>query len=176
MRLAVVQRGIPALVAPLVTAAARMVGVAQPLHTVAPDARLALEPVDATTELRTVLISTKVSSATSKASSAAPSPSATASGSATQCLTGKKVPYKVSSDAAYSQLAQPYNLRLPYKPAVIVLPTTNQHVQDAVVCGAKGGLKIQAKSGGHSYASYSSGGKDGSMGKLTYWKTSRVRH
>jgi hypothetical protein len=85
----------------------------------------------------------------------------------------KKVPYKVSSDAAYSQLAQPYNLRLPYKPAVIVLPTTNQHVQDAVVCGAKGGLKIQAKSGGHSYASYSSGGKDGSMGKLTCWNRSR---
>ncbi|OAG11159.1 FAD-binding domain-containing protein [Paraphaeosphaeria sporulosa] len=110
----------------------------------------------------TVLSSTKVTSATSK-TSAVSSPSATASGSATQCLTGKKVPYKVSSDAAYSQLAQPYNLRLPYKPAVIVLPTTNQHVQDAVVCGAKGGLKIQAKSGGHSYASFSSGGKDGSM-------------
>lgn len=114
----------------------------------------------------TVLSSTKASSATSK-TSAVSSPSATASGSTTQCLTGKKVPYKVSSDAAYSQLAQPYNLRLPYKPAVIVLPTTNQHVQDAVVCGAKSGLKIQAKSGGHSYASFSSGGKDGSMGKLT---------
>ncbi|KAL1602633.1 hypothetical protein SLS60_006050 [Paraconiothyrium brasiliense] len=107
--------------------------------------------------------STKVSSATSKTSSATSSPSATTSGSATQCLSGKKVPYKISSDAAYTQLAEPYNLRLPYKPAVIVLPTTNQHVQDAVVCGAKAGLKIQAKSGGHSYASFSSGGKDGSM-------------
>ncbi|KAF2444499.1 carbohydrate-binding module family 18 [Karstenula rhodostoma CBS 690.94] len=109
-----------------------------------------------------VLSSTKASVPTSKTSSAVSSPT-TASVSATQCLTGKKVPYKVSSDAAYSQLAKPYNLRLPYKPAVIVLPTTNQHVQDAVVCGAKGGLKIQAKSGGHSYASFSSGGKDGSM-------------
>ncbi|KAL5391115.1 hypothetical protein PMIN06_008536 [Paraphaeosphaeria minitans] len=106
--------------------------------------------------------STPVSSATSK-TSAVSSPPGTASGSATQCLTGKKVPYKVSSDADYSLLAQPYNLRLPYKPAVIVLPTTNQHVQDAVVCGAEGGLKIQPKSGGHSYASFSSGGKDGSM-------------
>ncbi|KAJ4290822.1 hypothetical protein N0V90_010017 [Kalmusia sp. IMI 367209] len=69
----------------------------------------------------------------------------------------------MSSDAEYAALAQPYNLRLPYKPAVIVLPQTNQHVQDAVLCGSNAGLKIQAKSGGHSYASYSSGGKDGSM-------------
>lgn len=106
-----------------------------------------------------VLRGTKVSSATS-------SPSATASSSAAQCLNGKNVPYKMSSDAAYAQLAEPYNLRLPYKPAVIVLPTTNKQVQDAVVCGAKAGLKIQAKSGGHSYASFSSGGKDGSMGKV----------
>lgn len=110
----------------------------------------------------TVASSTKAPSST-KASSATPAPSA--SGSATQCLSDKKVPYKVSADAAYAQLAEPYNLRLPYKPAVIVLPTTNQHVQDAVVCGGKAGLKIQAKSGGHSYASFSSGGKDGSMGK-----------
>lgn len=112
----------------------------------------------------TVLSSSKVSLATSK-TSAVVSPTATASSSTTQCLDGKKVPYKVFADAAYSQLAQPYNLRLPYKPAVIVVPTTNQHVQDAVVCGGKNGLKIQAKSGGHSYASFSSGGKDGSMGQ-----------
>jgi hypothetical protein len=46
---------------------------------------------------------------------------------------------------------------------VVVLPTTNQHVQDAVVCAAQAGLKVQAKSGGHSYANWSSGGKDGSM-------------
>jgi len=104
----------------------------------------------------TVTSSTTVSSATS-------SPSA--SGSALQCLNGKNVPYKMSSDAAYAELAKPYNLRLPYKPTVIVLPQTNKHVQDAVVCGAQAGLKIQAKSGGHSYASFSSGGKDGSMGK-----------
>lgn len=69
----------------------------------------------------------------------------------------------MSSDAEYGNLVQPYNLRLPYKPAVVVLPTTAQHVQDAVVCAANGGLKVQAKSGGHSYASFSSGGKDGSM-------------
>jgi hypothetical protein len=78
-------------------------------------------------------------------------------------LNGKDVPYKMTSDAGYADLVEPYNLRLPYKPAVVVLPVTNQHVQDAVVCAAQSGLKVQAKSGGHSYASYSSGGKDGAM-------------
>lgn len=69
----------------------------------------------------------------------------------------------MTSDAEYADLAAPYNLRLPYKPAVIVLPITEQHIQDAVVCAAQAGLKVQAKSGGHSYASFSSGGKDGAM-------------
>lgn len=69
----------------------------------------------------------------------------------------------MTSDSDYAELVEPYNLRLPYKPAVVVLPETNQHVQDAVVCAGQSGLKVQAKSGGHSYASFSSGGKDGSM-------------
>lgn len=69
----------------------------------------------------------------------------------------------MTSDAEYNDLVEPYNNRLAYKPAVVVLPTTNQHVQDAVVCASQAGLKVQPKSGGHSYASYSSGGKDGSM-------------
>ncbi|RII13193.1 hypothetical protein CUC08_Gglean004493 [Alternaria sp. MG1] len=105
--------------------------------------------------------SSTTKSSASKTSST--TPSSTASGSALQCLNGKNVPYKMTSDAEYSELSEPYNLRVPFKPAVIVLPTTNQHVQDAVVCGAQAGLKIQAKSGGHSYASFSSGGKDGAM-------------
>lgn len=83
--------------------------------------------------------------------------------SASQCLQEKKVPYETSADAAYSDLIKPYNLRLAYKPAIVVLPTTNQHVQDAVVCAGQAGLKVQAKSGGHSYASLSSGGQDGSL-------------
>jgi FAD/FMN-containing dehydrogenase len=96
-----------------------------------------------------------------RTSSATTSP--IASQSAQQCLTGKNVPYKKASDAAYADLVEPYNLRLPYKPAVVVIPTTNQHIQDAVLCASQAGIKVQAKSGGHSYASFSSGGKDGSM-------------
>jgi hypothetical protein len=69
----------------------------------------------------------------------------------------------MTSDAEYADLIEPYNTRLPFTPAVVVLPTTNQHVQDAVLCAVQSGLKVQAKSGGHSYASTGLGGKDGSM-------------
>ena len=43
------------------------------------------------------------------------------------------------------------------------MPTTTQHISDAVVCAGKSKVKVQAKGGGHSYASYSSGGQSGSM-------------
>ncbi|KAL9129439.1 MAG: hypothetical protein Q9217_002113 [Psora testacea] len=79
------------------------------------------------------------------------------------CLSAGNVPVRFASSNDFSTLAQPYNLRLAYRPAVIVLPTTTEHVSNAVVCAGKNNVKLQAKSGGHSYASFSSGGQDGSM-------------
>ncbi|ESZ97286.1 hypothetical protein SBOR_2314 [Sclerotinia borealis F-4128] len=79
------------------------------------------------------------------------------------CLTQHSVPYQDSSSSSWATTISPYNLRLPYTPAVVTLPTTSQHVSDAITCAAASGLKVQAKSGGHSYASYSTGGKDGSL-------------
>lgn len=79
------------------------------------------------------------------------------------CLTEHSVPYQDSSSSSWAATISPYNLRLPYTPAVVTLPTTSQHVSDAVTCAAAEGLKVQAKSGGHSYASYSTGGQDGSV-------------
>lgn len=105
------------------------------------------------------------SPASSTSVTSSPTPVPSGSNSAQQCLNGKQVPYKMTSDGDYAELVEPYNLRLPYKPAVVVLPTTNQHVQDAVVCAGQSGLKVQAKSGGHSYGNFGNGGKDGSMGK-----------
>ncbi|KAL5117079.1 hypothetical protein ACEQ8H_005038 [Pleosporales sp. CAS-2024a] len=96
-------------------------------------------------------------------SSADAPPTGSGAQSALQCLQDKSVPYKSASDADYSDLIKPYNTRLPYTPAVMVFPTTNQHVQDAVICAAQSGLKVQAKSGGHSYASMGLGGQNGSM-------------
>ncbi|CAI6329227.1 unnamed protein product [Periconia digitata] len=79
------------------------------------------------------------------------------------CLGDHDVPVKWENSPDYAELAEPFNLRLAYKPKVIVLPTTDQHVQDAVKCAHECGLKVQARSGGHSYASFSSGGQDGSV-------------
>lgn len=79
------------------------------------------------------------------------------------CLAAKNVPIKLISSPDFPGLAKPYNLRLAYTPAVIVVPTTTKHVSDAVICASQNGVKVQAKSGGHSYASFSSGGQNGSM-------------
>ena len=79
------------------------------------------------------------------------------------CLNTGKVPYRTQSSYDFSQYASPYNTRLPWKPAVIVLPTTAQHVSSAVICAGQASLKVQPKSGGHSYASFGLGGQDGSM-------------
>lgn len=79
------------------------------------------------------------------------------------CLAAKNVPVFFATSAGFSQLAQPYNLRLAYTPAVIVVPTEAGQVTNAISCAAASNVKVQAKSGGHSYASFSSGGQNGSM-------------
>ncbi|KAF2463623.1 FAD-binding domain-containing protein [Lindgomyces ingoldianus] len=102
----------------------------------------------------------KPTSTAKSTSTGSATPTAT---SLTDCLNSKNIPISLITSPDYASLAEPFNTRLPYKPVVIVLPITAQHVQDAVICASKAGVKVQAKSGGHSYASYSSGGKDGSM-------------
>lgn len=79
------------------------------------------------------------------------------------CLSSRSVPIRLISSPDFPGLAEPFNLRLAYTPAVIVLPTTTKHISDAVLCASQNGIKVQAKSGGHSYASYSSGGQNGSV-------------
>ena len=79
------------------------------------------------------------------------------------CLGAANVPVRFASSNDFNELSQPFNLRLAYIPAVIVLPNTTQHVSDAVKCAGDASVRVQAKSGGHSYASFSSGGQNGSM-------------
>jgi FAD/FMN-containing dehydrogenase len=79
------------------------------------------------------------------------------------CLTSQNVRYAVKGSANWTSLSTPYNLRLIYEPAVITIPETPDHVSASVTCAAAVSLKVQAKGGGHSYASYSSGGQNGSL-------------
>ncbi|CUA68151.1 Reticuline oxidase-like protein [Rhizoctonia solani] len=70
----------------------------------------------------------------------------------------------VPSSAGYntSRLAK-INARISYFPAAIVFPNTPQDVQKYAKCGAANGVAVVGRSGGHSYASYGAGGKDGSL-------------
>lgn len=79
------------------------------------------------------------------------------------CLANKSVPLTVSTSDNWTDLVTSYNIRLQYDPVVIIIPDTPRQVSDSVVCASLNGIKVQAKSGGHSYASTSSGGRDGSM-------------
>ncbi len=75
----------------------------------------------------------------------------------------------------------PFNMRLQYTPAAIAVPTTIAHVQDAVKCAAKVGVKVNPKEGGHSYASFGLGGESGHlvveldrMSKITLDSTTQI--
>ncbi|GAB1316404.1 hypothetical protein MFIFM68171_06614 [Madurella fahalii] len=80
-----------------------------------------------------------------------------------RCLTAKRVPFKVPCDSDWGAYNKTHNIRLPVTPAVIVLPQNTRHISTAVVCASKSGVKVQAKSGGHSYGSYGYGGIDGQV-------------
>ncbi|KXH68425.1 hypothetical protein CSAL01_00298 [Colletotrichum salicis] len=62
-----------------------------------------------------------------------------------------------------SSAPTPYNLRVPVKPLLVAVPTTNAQIASAVTCGSKNGISISAKSGGHSYISAGYGGEDGHL-------------
>lgn len=79
------------------------------------------------------------------------------------CLGAHHVTYLTPSSANWTAYQAPFNLRLPWTPAVIAVPGNDAEVGAAVQCAAAMNLKVQAKGGGHSYASYSSGGQNGSM-------------
>ncbi|KAK4224178.1 Glucooligosaccharide oxidase [Podospora fimiseda] len=79
----------------------------------------------------------------------------------TKCLTAGGVTFRVFTDQDWSEYATTFNARLEYIPAAIALPTAPEQVSSAVLCAAKNGFPVQPKSGGHSYASYSTGGVNG---------------
>jgi FAD/FMN-containing dehydrogenase len=79
------------------------------------------------------------------------------------CLSAANVPTDARGSTAWEQDVAPFNTRLPFTPVAIVVPSTVAHVQAAVSCAAKVGVKVNAKSGGHSYASFGLGGENGHL-------------
>ncbi|EGG05209.1 uncharacterized protein MELLADRAFT_25025, partial [Melampsora larici-populina 98AG31] len=76
-------------------------------------------------------------------------------------LTKAKVESVFPNDAQYGVVSKPYNLRFDYKPAAISFPKTTEEIVAVVTAAAAEGIPVSAKSGGHSYAAYGLGGKDG---------------
>ncbi|KAK3368489.1 hypothetical protein B0H63DRAFT_76736 [Podospora didyma] len=56
-----------------------------------------------------------------------------------------------------------YNLDVHVTPAAVVRPDTSQDIADIIKCATANKVKVQAKSGGHSYANFGLGGDDGAV-------------
>lgn len=90
----------------------------------------------------------------------------------TDCLDNAKVPQALPGSTNFTQAIRPFNLRLPFTPVAVAVPSTVSQVQAAVSCGTALGITISPKSGGHSYASHGIGGEDGHlMVDLKYFNT-----
>ncbi|KPM34204.1 hypothetical protein AK830_g12369 [Neonectria ditissima] len=81
----------------------------------------------------------------------------------TACLAGAGVPFSLRNSTEWTRETTPYNLRLPYTPAAVAIPTSVAHIKAAVVCGVEAGVRVSAKGGGHGYASFAFGGEDGHL-------------
>lgn len=75
------------------------------------------------------------------------------------CLQIAGIPDDLPASPHFAALETPFNIRLNYTPSVIVTPKTEQELALAVKCASGTGVKVQARSGGHSYASFSMGGE-----------------
>ncbi|KAK3952252.1 glucooligosaccharide oxidase [Pseudoneurospora amorphoporcata] len=99
------------------------------------------------------------------------------------CLQSAGVPVDAQGSSDWRADVNPFNQRLPYTPVAIAVPTAVQHIQGAVSCATKLGIKVTPKSGGHSYASFGLGGENGHlvveldrMSKVTPDKTTNIAH
>ncbi|KAM5536522.1 hypothetical protein V8D89_009799 [Ganoderma adspersum] len=79
------------------------------------------------------------------------------------CLEHAELDPVVEGDAIYAIDALPFNLRFNWKPAALVYPTDSKGVAAAVKCSEDNGVKVNARSGGHSYAAFALGGEDGHL-------------
>ncbi|KAJ6485687.1 hypothetical protein C8R45DRAFT_1074889 [Mycena sanguinolenta] len=56
-----------------------------------------------------------------------------------------------------------YNQHIPITPAAVTRPITSEEISKIVQCAVASGVKIQARSGGHSYGNYGLGGRDNAV-------------
>lgn len=54
----------------------------------------------------------------------------------------------------YQAAVKPYNTDYHINPAAVVRPSTSEEIAAVVRCAVNNAVKVQARSGGHSYANY----------------------
>jgi FAD/FMN-containing dehydrogenase len=81
----------------------------------------------------------------------------------TSALAKASIPFHTCSSPLYSQYTRPYNRQFSYKPVGVAIPENEEQVAQAIRAARAVGVKVQALSGGHSYAAHSTGGRDGSL-------------
>lgn len=79
------------------------------------------------------------------------------------CLSSNNVPQYLPGTSEFAADIIPWNLRTTFTPQALAIPTTVPQVQAAVKCAAQNGVKVNPKSGGHSYAGHSLGGENGHL-------------
>ncbi|KAF7309508.1 Reticuline oxidase [Mycena indigotica] len=95
---------------------------------------------------------------------AAPSAPSSLQTCLTQVFASNKGGVHFPQDALYQLLyVKPYNTNIPITPAAVTQPKSAADVSAIVKCAAASGVKVQARSGGHSYANYCLGGEDGAV-------------
>ncbi|KAH8744511.1 glucooligosaccharide oxidase [Diaporthe sp. PMI_573] len=81
----------------------------------------------------------------------------------TDCLSRANVTQVLPGSTNFTAAIKPFNLRLPFTPVAVAVPSTVHEIQSAVSCAAALGITVSPKSGGHSYASHDLGGEDGHL-------------
>lgn len=79
------------------------------------------------------------------------------------CLKAASVPVDAKGSSDWNSDVAPFNTRLQYTPAAIVVPKTIADIQAAVKCAVTNKIKVSPKGGGHSYASFGLGGENGHL-------------
>lgn len=80
-----------------------------------------------------------------------------------KALRDLKISFISSASPGFEVLAGTYNQRVHVLPALIVFAKKAEHVRNIVAIGVTAGFKINARCGGHSYASLGNGGEDGHL-------------
>lgn len=72
-------------------------------------------------------------------------------------LIARNIPIKLGTDHDWkNDYARAFNARLGDPPDVVVVPENVKHISEAVIFASDKGVKVQARSGGHSYAAFGS--------------------